>query len=228
MNVDAIEQNLPLCGVVQPAQQFDKRRFSASVFTDNRQLFTDTEFHGDVVQSILFTSRIPEGHIPKFNFILPVAPLLRCQTSLVHGVRDIQKVQNKVQIRYVVPHVSPHLDTVGNSAGQGRNRPDILGHIPHPERAAQRFQAHKQIDNPVKQPCHGLRRGLIRPHGASGIGCRLGFFRNQHIDYRRQLLPEKLLLGICADILGPLPLFKGNIIKKAEQTITVFYILADL
>ena len=44
-DIDSIEQNFPLCRIIQTAKKLDKGRFSASIHTYHSQLFADFKLY---------------------------------------------------------------------------------------------------------------------------------------------------------------------------------------
>lgn len=103
-NINAVKQNFSLGGVIQAAQQFDKRGFTASVHTYNGKTFTDLKFHIDVAKRIVVAARIFERYIAELNLIFSVTTFFYRKASLVHIVGNIKEVKGQLKERCVVAH----------------------------------------------------------------------------------------------------------------------------
>src|SRR5699024_961757 len=55
-DVDAVQKNLPLLGIVEAAQQLDKSGLAGAVLSDNGQPFADLEFERHILQRPVFAA----------------------------------------------------------------------------------------------------------------------------------------------------------------------------
>ena len=97
-DVDAVEQDDPLGGVVQAAQQFDKGGLAAAVFPDDGQPLPHPEPKADVPQRPGVGAGVAEADVAELHIIVAVAALFHAQGPLVHLIGDRQQIQRLLQI----------------------------------------------------------------------------------------------------------------------------------
>ena len=106
-DIDAVEQDFPLCRIIQTAQQFDKGGLSAAIHADDRKPRSHAKPYGHMPQGIYLGSRVFERHVPKLDFIIVVAAfaegaLFNGKGTLIHRVGHINVFEDFTQINIIV------------------------------------------------------------------------------------------------------------------------------
>ena len=90
-DVNTVQEDNSLGGIVEAAQKLDEGGLTRAVHAHHGQSTANLEFHIDMTEGILLASRIFEGHVAEFHFVVVVAALFYSKGALVHIVRNIQK-----------------------------------------------------------------------------------------------------------------------------------------
>ena len=102
-DIDAVQENFALLGIVESAEQLDERGLAAAVLPHHCHTLTDVKGKIHMPQGPGLRPGVLEGHIPEFHLIIPVRALLRGQAALVHGIGDVQKFISGPQELRILP-----------------------------------------------------------------------------------------------------------------------------
>ena len=214
-DVDAVEQNLPLGGVVQAAEQLDEGGLAAAVPAHHGQAAAHPEPDVDVAQGPLVGVRVAEGHVPELHLVLPVGALLSGQAALVHPVGDVQIFKIDLQEFPVGPDVAHGLQQHGQAPEQLGDGPHVLGDRAHAEGACPGLQAHKDVHQAGERHRHPLGQHVEQPHGPLGVAGDGGAGAEAVVPVKIGLA-DVLLLPVNADVGGPVPLPAHKAVKAKQ------------
>ena len=215
-DVNAVQEDFSLLGVVQAAQELNKGGLSAAVFPDDGQPPADLELHGHVFQRPVLPAGVAEGHVAELHLVLPVGALLRGQAALIHGVGDIQELEGGIQ-KFRIGFQNAHQPgQLKNASRHGGGRAHILGHAAHVKRAAPGLQAGKHVHKAGDQrhnartqcgiDAHGSLRNLSQP--AVGTKGRIAVPVGRH----------QILLVVHPDVRAP-SLFLADKAEGSKQAV---------
>ena len=163
-DVDAVQKDLALGGVIQPAQQLDECGLAAAVRADDRKAAADAERDVHVAQRPRVAAGIAERHVPELHLILPVGALFGRETALIHMVRPVEKGKRLAQEQAVCTHEAERFHQKGNAAEELRGRADVPRDFAHVKGAAPRFETDKQVDRARQHRGDGLRQTHQNAH----------------------------------------------------------------
>ncbi len=81
-----------------------------------------------MAQGVVAASGIAEGHVPEFHLVLSVISLLHGEAALIHGIGDVQIVEDQLQEGGVVAHGACGAEQCADAAGESGYGADVLGH----------------------------------------------------------------------------------------------------
>ena len=213
-DIHAVEKNLALCRIVQPAEKFDKRRLARAVHPDDRQLFADPEFQVYMPQCITIRVRIPERNVAEFDIVLVIVAFFNGKRALIHVVWNIE-------IREIPPEIIMVLDRqlrgrhqIADRLDKHHQTGDVSGNRAHAHLARQRAGNHRGIRAEL-QP-------LLRDHAryaAKRLLIRLA-------DLLRPVKLQRALEGFAYEFLHPV---KPNLHTRAVIVhVRVFLVRAQV
>ena len=201
-DVDSIQQDDSLGGVVQAAEQLDEGRFAAAVHPHHGQPPADLELHVQVAQGVLRAAGVAEGDIPELHRILAVAPLFGSQAALIHVVGQVEVIEDVFHIDAVDLHLGQHVYKGDNALEQVGGRTEVLRHGIQTERPAAGLEADEEIDQPHQQRRH-RRGGRAEDSHRSPAQPREGIPQTHHI-----AADDILVLVVHPQVGGVLRLFR--------------------
>ena len=201
-DVDAVQQDVALLGVIQAAQQLDEGGLAAAVFAHHRHPPADAELDVHVPQGPGAAAGVSEGDVLKLHLVLPVGALLGGQAALVHLVGDVEELVDVPHEGDVAPKHAQSLDQNAHVFGQGADRAHILGDAADPESPGPRLDADKQIDQPGED---GAGAGAQRRPDTDGAAAGAGQGRSAVVKdaFRFHVMAGDLLLVVHTDVHAP-------------------------
>ena len=155
-DINAVEQDLALRRVIEPAQQLDERRLTAAVAADDGQLFADAELHAHMAQRIGLRVGIAKGHIAEFHLIAIVIALFHTERALIHGVWDIEVVEIALHVFLVRDGNPNRARQPGDARQQQHDGRDIPRDGADGQAAPQRRRDQEQIDTELERIRHKI------------------------------------------------------------------------
>ena len=167
-DVDAVEQDRALGGVVEAAEQLDERRLARAVFADDREPLADAELHRDMAQRVVLGAGVAERNVAEFDLVVAVAALLGRQAALIHLARRVEEFIGLAQEDGVRAEFAPGGDERADAAGKRGDRADVLRDAAHRERAGPGLQADERVNEAGENGRNGRRGAGPKAHRAAG------------------------------------------------------------
>ncbi len=104
-DINAIEGNGSLGGIVEAAEQFNESSLSRSVGADYGQPLTTAQLNGYIFERIFSGARVSKTDMVEGKYIVVIVTLFRGQRTLVFGIGQIQEGKERVKVLGILPEL---------------------------------------------------------------------------------------------------------------------------